>query len=101
MSDTEAIKPGDMAEVDPAAMELIVRIMQQSAKDAAWTSNQLIDAYKEQAERAEATIALIRDSIQALYDAPWTPSQQSVLAALWPSRHAVDEQIKFQGKGAF
>jgi hypothetical protein len=93
---TDAVQPGDMAGVDPAAMELIVRVMQQNAKDAAWTANELLHAYKSQAEQAEATLELIRDRIYALLSGPYMPTSHAIEAALWPSR----EQVEAWANGA-
>lgn len=97
----DAIQPGSMAEMDPSAMELVIRIIQANAESASHIGNQLVEAYKEQAERAEATIALIRSGIADLYDALWAPSQQAVFAALWPSSTAIDDQVKYKGMGSF
>ena len=81
----DTIQPGDMAEVDSAAMELVVRIMQQNAKDAAWTTEQLLHAYKDRAEKAEATLALIRRGVGALLNGPYMPTSHAIEAALWPA----------------
>jgi ABC-type phosphate/phosphonate transport system ATPase subunit len=94
---TDMVQPGDMAGMDPAASELVVRIMQQNAKDAAWTTNELLHAYKSQAEHAEAALALIRDRIGALLDGPWMPTSHAIDAALYPSREQVEEYMKLTG----
>ena len=86
---TDTIQPGEMAEVDPAAMELVVRIMQQNAKDAAWTTEQLLHAYKDRAERAEATLALIRHGVGGLLNGPYMPTSHAIEAALWPASDQV------------
>lgn len=88
---TDTIQPGDMADVDPAAAELVVRIMQKNAADAAWTTNQLLDAYKDRAERAEATLGLIRANIQALLAGPYMPTSHAIEAALWPDNEQVQD----------
>ena len=94
---TDTVQPGDMAAVDPAAAEFIVRVMQQNAKDAAWTTNQLLDSYENRAKQAEATLALIRSGIGQLLDGPYMPTSHAIEAALWPSSELVQERMKLTG----
>lgn len=94
----DTIQSGDMADMDPASMELVVRIMQQNAKDAAWTTNELLDAYKSRAEKAETTIALIRARIGALLDGPYMPTSHAIEAALWPSDKQVQDWRGMRGE---
>lgn len=94
---TDLVQPGDMADVDPAAAEFIVRIMQKNAIDTAWTTNQLLDSYKTRAEEAEATIAMIRAGIGALLDGPYMPATHAIEAALWPSSEQVQDWRDVRG----
>lgn len=95
---TDTIQPGDMADVDPAAMELVVRIMQQSAKDAAWTTNQLLESYQSRTAELEATLNLIRTRISALLDGPYMPTSRAIEAALWPSSEQVQDWRGVRGE---
>lgn len=95
---TDTVQPGDMAEVDPASMELVVRIMQQNAKDAAWTTNELLHGYKSRAEEAEAALALIRARVSALLDGPYMPTSHAIEAALWPSSEQVQNWRGVKGE---
>ncbi len=81
---TEKIEPVDLTEVDNDATALIINIMQQNAKDAAYTTNALLEGYKRDYERAEATVQAIRRAILNLFDGPYAPSQNSIIAALYP-----------------
>lgn len=94
---TNIIQLGDMAEVESAAAELIVRIMQKNAADAAWTTNQLLDSYERRTKELEAALALIRDGIGRLLDGPWMPTSRAIEAALWPSSERVQERMKLTG----
>lgn len=93
----DTVQPGDMAEVDPASAELIVRIMQKNAADAAWTTNQLLDSYERRTKQLEATLALIRDGIGRLLDGPYMPTSHAIEAALWPSSERVEVQMELKG----
>lgn len=95
---TDAIQPGDMADVDPAAMELVVRIMQQNAADAAWTTNQLLEFHQNRTAELEATLNLIRTRITALLGGPYMPTSHAIEAALWPSSEQVQDWRGVRGE---
>lgn len=98
VENTGTIQPGDMADVDPAAMELIVRIVQQNAADAAWTGNQLLEFYRNRTKEVEATLELIRARIGALLDGPYMPTPRAIEAALWPSSDHVHDWRGVRGE---
>lgn len=64
---------------------LVVQLMEQSARDAAFTTNALLDGYRRDAAIANATLNAVRAEIAALLDGPYAPSAARLYAALYPS----------------
>jgi hypothetical protein len=95
--DREAMK--EFLGMEPAAAELIVRIMHANAENAAHLGNQLTEAYKAQAEKAEATLGLIRVTITDLLDGRYTPNPNWIRNALFPSAEAVEAFLE-GGRGS-
>lgn len=60
-------------------------LYEQSAKDAAWTTNQLIDAFRERAQRAEALVEMIRVEIGDMMSGRYMPTSAAVERALYPA----------------
>lgn len=89
--DKEAMK--EFLGQEPAAGELILRIMQQSAKETAWIGDQLANSYKQRAERAEAQLALVRMCIDVLLSRDYMPSAIALERALWPSEEDVNDYL--------
>lgn len=78
-------------DVDSDAAELIMQIMQQNAKDAAYTTNALMHGYRKSQLRAEATIAAIRWNITQLFKDGYQPSESAILNAIWPSFEQIED----------
>lgn len=77
--------------IDSDAAALVMRIMQQNAKDAAFTSNALMHGYRTSQLKAEATINAIRWNVMQLFAAGYQPSESSIMEAIWPSAEQVEE----------
>lgn len=73
------------------AANLIAALVEQNAKDAAWTANTLIESYRQQAIRAESTLAAIRDRVGHLLSGDYMPTSTALIRALYPS----EELIRF------
>lgn len=70
--------------------ELLGAIFSQMSSDRAYTTNALLDNYKGQAEKAEATLDAIRWKVEVLLDGDYMPTPTALLRAMWPS----DDLIK-------
>lgn len=70
--------------------ELIAALMQQSIRDAQFTTNALIDSHRNRADRAEATLDAIRFRIAELFSGDYMPTEHAIFRALNPS----DEMIQ-------
>lgn len=81
----------DSATVDSDASKLIISIMQQNAKDAAFTTNALMHGYRESQLRAEATIAAIRWNIMHLFKDGYQPTETAIIHAAWPSFEQIEQ----------
>lgn len=74
---------------DRVVPTLVVQLMQQSQRDAAFTSNVLIDSLTRETRKQEATLLLIREDMAMLLHGPYMPSAAAIEAALYPSRERV------------
>lgn len=83
-NDTEII-------ITEAEFGFMAQLMEQSANDTAWSVNATIDAEKRRADRAEATLLLIRNAMYELLGNPWTPSSGAIRYALEPSEEEIEE----------
>lgn len=75
----------------------VVSLMEQSARDTAWTTNAVIDGEKRRADRAEAELRLIRNGVYDLLDHPWTPSSDALREALHPAEEDIKELMERMG----
>ena len=81
----------------PPYTPLVAAVLTQMANDTAFTTNALLDSYKHRADKAEATLNLIREHIGDLLAGPYMPTSLALAAALWPSDAAVEAEMKAGG----
>jgi hypothetical protein len=82
----QALAPAEAGEPDEVVIpNLVLHLMEQNHRDLAFTTNALIDGYREEAQMAQATIAAIRVNVKLLLDGPWMPSASALLHALYPT----------------
>lgn len=72
-----------------AVPALALQLMAQSAKDAAFTTNTLLDSYQQQIAELQAELDLIRDNVSDLLGGPWMPTSDAIRQAMRPSRAQV------------
>lgn len=87
---TNEITPDEVSVLNDDATALILNIMEQNAKNAAYTTNSLLDNYREAQLRAEATIAAIRWNIRKLFESGYQPTESAVMDAVWPWAEQID-----------
>lgn len=75
-------------------LELALQLMGASAAGLAGTTNQLLDNLTAERDELRATLDAIRDQIEGLFALAWTPSQSTILRALWPDKEVVDHYRK-------
>ena len=63
---------------------LMIAIMQQNARDAAFTTNALLEGYKRDYEEAKATVQAIRRGIIDLFAGGYMPTESAIMRALYP-----------------
>lgn len=87
---------------DTTVPTIALLIMRQMNIDASFTLNALVEGYKRDAERLQATVDLIRQGINNAYCKPYAPSQNTILNCLWPYEDDIDNYIKGErhGRGA-
>lgn len=73
----------DSAEVTVPALAL--QLMAQSAADAAFTTNTLLDGYQQRNAELETELTLIHERIADLLAGPWMPSPDAIRRAICPS----------------
>ena len=69
----------------PAASELLANIMAHNAAETASLTNLVEYHLIKRAVHAEAMVFAIQESIAALLDGPYTPSESAIVKALFPS----------------
>lgn len=80
------------AELEQAGTEatsLMIRLMQQNAKDAAYTANAVAEGYKRDLDKARAELACVRQVIEELCAKPWVPNPEQIRAALYPREELI------------
>jgi hypothetical protein len=88
---TKKITAEDVHDISDEATALILTIMQQSAANSAFTTEQLMYGYRKEAAEARAELAAVRWRIRKLYDSGFIPSESSVFQAMWPSETEIEE----------
>jgi hypothetical protein len=87
---TDKITAEDVHEIDDEATALILTIMQQNAKDAAYTTNQLMEGYRKNYVEARAELNAVRWRIRKLFDSGFMPSQERIFDAMWPTEDEIE-----------
>jgi hypothetical protein len=77
------VEAEDLADVDDSATALIINLMQQNANNAAHLSNNLMEGYKLDYEKALATIAQIRFNVENLFASGYMPTESAIIRALY------------------
>jgi hypothetical protein len=90
MEDTK-ITAEDVEILDSDATALILNIMQQNARDANFTTEALMNGYRNSQLRAEATIHAIRWNVQKLFKDGYQPSESAILNAIWPTHEQIED----------
>lgn len=80
--------------VPKEAMEFAATLIQASSDSLQWTNTQLIEGYKHQAERAQAELTAIRESIGLLLSKPYMPSASVIEEAVYPSETLIKHYMK-------
>lgn len=70
--------------------DLIAALMQQSIRDAQFTTNALIEGHRSRADRAEATLDAIRFRMAALFSGDFMPAEHAIMRALNPSDELIE-----------
>lgn len=73
---------------------LVGQILTAQAEFTRQVTDSLVDSLTKDRDRAEATIAAIRAGVEALFDGPWVPTPEAILAALYPSVEVVAQYRK-------
>lgn len=79
---TENSVPGEAA-------ALIASLVQQNARDLAYTTNTLLDSYRQDALVAQATLLCIREVVSGLLSGDFMPTPAAIERALYPSERLV------------
>lgn len=79
---------------DLKSFEFLMAVMAASHNETMTVTNWVVDAEKQRADRAEATLDLIRNRIIELLDGPYMPNPYLLEKALWPSDQAIEQQMK-------
>lgn len=77
------------AELEPASMGLMVRLMQHNAAETAAMTNRVIEDKADEIRRLTATLAFIRGQITYLCNQKYAPNPMRILDALYPD----DDQV--------
>lgn len=72
-----------MSGLDPA-LDLMATLVQANVDSLAVTTDALIEGLTRRAERAEQTLATVRDRIEALLTGRWAPTDAAIIWALYP-----------------
>lgn len=73
------------------AVNLLAQIVSQNVRDAAFTSDTLINGYKDEAETLRATLKAIRYEFTSAMGGQYMPSPGRLLDILYPSDELIDE----------
>lgn len=65
--------------------DLIAAILGQMSRDAAYTTNALLEGYRTDFYRAQATLAAIRHRMAELFSGDYMPAEHAIIRALHPS----------------
>lgn len=84
----------DSDEETPPISPLVVALIEQQAKDLAYTTNALIDGLTDQYRDARAELTMIRVSLARLLHGPYQPSSYAIQQAMYPSGDAIDARRK-------
>jgi hypothetical protein len=91
---TDNITAEDVEHLDSDSTALILTLMQQSTKDAAFTTNALMHGYRDEASRLRAELAAIRWAMQNLFKDGFQPSESRIINALWPSSDLIQDLLE-------
>lgn len=75
----------------------VAALMEKSATETAWATNQVLDAAEREAKRAQATLDLVRERISKLIKGPWMPTTDALRKALWPFDEEIDAYMAGDG----
>lgn len=75
----------DFTSMPPEASDLVIRIMEANANQAASLTNSLVDSLTEQLADSQAEVDAIRARIRHLLDGPYMPTPDAIDRALCPS----------------
>lgn len=73
---------------------VVATVLTRMFEDTAATTTNVIEMFKRDEARLKAELWLIREQIGTLLDGPWMPTSHALMAALYPSRAAVEAAIK-------
>lgn len=93
MSDPQAPTPDDIDATDDMGnplSPLVVALFEQMNRDRAFTTNALLDGYREDAATYAATVRAIRHAVGELLAGPYMPTPRAITDALYPSPDVVD-----------
>jgi hypothetical protein len=75
-------------------MELLAPLVEQSARDLAFTTNNLIDSLALECAESAALIDKIRRDVEDLFQGPYQPSASAVLAAMYPRSTSYADSVQ-------
>jgi hypothetical protein len=87
---TDKITAEDVHEIDDEATALILTIMQQNARNAAYTTERLMEGYRKSASESRAELNAVRWRIRKLFDSGFMPTQERIFDAMWPTQDEIE-----------
>jgi hypothetical protein len=87
-------KASDLMAPEPDVAALVNTLMLGSAQQNVYVLNQLVDSFRLDSYEYQATLRLIRDTIEDLFAYPYMPSQRSVLDALYPPGERINALVQ-------
>lgn len=73
-------------------LEFIAPLMEQNARDLAYTTNTVIDSLATECAERQAMLDVVREQVFELLDQPYAPSAAAIERALWASETALRER---------
>lgn len=73
------------------AQSLLAALVEQNARDAAYTTNTLIESYRSERDTLAATLKAIRCEFAAAMGGQYMPSPGRLLECIYPSDTTIDE----------
>lgn len=86
----ERVDDGETITIRKDFGEFMAALWEQSKRDYDFTVNSLIDAANTRADRAETTLAWVREAIGYLLDGDYMPTSAALHRALYPSWELVE-----------